>query len=220
MDIYPSKKGLPYVYYGLNKETGQFYYGYRERNVYYNLSSSDDLGKLYFTSSRKVKQNFSQFEWTILAEFFDKESAYWFEQELISENWSNPLLINKHFSRPGSHAFKNNGHSEKTKKKLSIILSGEGNGHYGKKHSPETLQKMSDKKKGTNNPSYQRPVSQETKEKLRQASTGAKFSEERKSKLSEKAKQRKLLDCTICGKSCPPGQLARWHNLNCKHRIT
>jgi len=85
-------KILPYVYRLDNPITGEFYIGYREANT---EPAHIDLPK-YRTSAPKVKESFAQFEWYIVAEFFDGDSAYDFEQLCIHENWNNPLLLNQY----------------------------------------------------------------------------------------------------------------------------
>ena|ERR1035437_2682296 len=90
MNIYHSTKVLPYVYLCTHKETGEFYYGSRCAN---RTPSNVDL-PLYRTSSRRVNPIFTEFNYFIIAEFFDKDSAYDFEQQLIHENWNNPLILN------------------------------------------------------------------------------------------------------------------------------
>jgi hypothetical protein len=97
MSIYASEKSLSYVYICTNKHTKQFYIGYREGNVKKNLPSHIDFPQ-YKTSSTTVKNNFSNYDWIILAEFFYPNDAYLFEQELIRENWDNPLILNKNIS--------------------------------------------------------------------------------------------------------------------------
>lgn len=93
MIIYSSTKVLPYVYQLVHKETGQFYIGLRFANI---VPSSEDLGINYFTSSNHVKKlKFENFNFYIIAEFFKKEDAILFENELIKENWKNPLILNK-----------------------------------------------------------------------------------------------------------------------------
>jgi hypothetical protein len=92
--MFQSTKVLPYVYMLTHKMTGQFYIGFRCAN---KLPSSRDLGEVYYTSSKFVKNNFSNFDFIILAEFFDKDFAYEFEQNLIKENFNNPLILNKHW---------------------------------------------------------------------------------------------------------------------------
>ena len=91
MTIYKSTKACPYVYICTHKETGQFYIGYREVN---KVTSDTDL-PIYKTSSKIVKPNFHEYNWFIIAEFFDGNDAYDFEQKLIHDNWNNPKLINK-----------------------------------------------------------------------------------------------------------------------------
>lgn len=85
MTIYKSTKALPYVYISKEKNSQYFYIGYRYTNY---LPSTEDFGKKYFTSNKYVKENFNNFEHTIIAEFFTKESAYEFETSLIKETRS------------------------------------------------------------------------------------------------------------------------------------
>lgn len=91
MSIYPSLKVLPYVYMGIHKTTGKVYYGYREANT---TPSHIDIYK-YKTSCKQKDFIFEEFNWIILAEFFDSGDAYDFEQSLIINMWGNPLLVNK-----------------------------------------------------------------------------------------------------------------------------
>lgn len=93
--IYTSEKSLPYVYLGIHKTTKEFYFGFRKQNCNNNIPSNEDLGIKYFTSSQKVKKSFFEFDWIILAEFFNWEDAYKFEQELICTNIKNKLCLNK-----------------------------------------------------------------------------------------------------------------------------
>jgi hypothetical protein len=91
MNIYPSNKPMPYVYIVTHKITGKFYIGYRESNT---IPSHIDLPK-YKTSSKIVKPAFDQYQWKIIAEFFNGNDAYDFEQQLIFEHWDHPLIINR-----------------------------------------------------------------------------------------------------------------------------
>jgi hypothetical protein len=94
MYIYSSSRVLPYVYVCTHKITNQFYIGDREKNVKLNLPSNVDL-PLYKTSSKIIKSDFENYNWIIIAEFNNGNDAYDFEQQLIFDNWDNPLLINK-----------------------------------------------------------------------------------------------------------------------------
>jgi hypothetical protein len=108
MTIYPSDKAVPYVYICTHKETNQFYIGYREVNVRLNRPSHLDLPE-YKTSSKVVNPEWENYTWTIVAEFFDPSHAYSFEQQLIFDNWENPLLLNGYY-RLGVHTqFRNRG---------------------------------------------------------------------------------------------------------------
>ena len=95
----------PYVYLGTHKITGKFYVGVRYSMRRKNASPEDDLGKTYFTNSKKVKPIFHEFDWQILAQFISKEDALAFEEQIITEHWKNPMLLNKNnggkkFHRP------------------------------------------------------------------------------------------------------------------------
>ncbi|HEY6435209.1 MAG TPA: hypothetical protein VIY47_01350 [Ignavibacteriaceae bacterium] len=90
LNFISSTKKCPYVYMCTERETGRFYIGYRYRNY---LPSSEDFGKIYFTSNSYVKENFDSFDHQIIAEFFDKKAAYKFETDFINETKSD-LQIN------------------------------------------------------------------------------------------------------------------------------
>ena len=125
MTIYPSDRAVPYVYICTHKETNQFYIGYRGSNVRLNRPSHLDLPK-YKTSSKIVKPDWSNYTWTIVAEFFDPSDAYIFEQQLICDNWKNPLLLNKHYAKDGNKHFRNSGPSEKKGKPSGKIPWNKG----------------------------------------------------------------------------------------------
>jgi len=91
MNNYQSYKTLPYVYKLTHKTTGQFYFGYRSAN---KVPSSEDVGTIYFSSSKRIRPIFNEFNFEVLAEFFDYTSAYIFEQQLIFEHWNDPLKLN------------------------------------------------------------------------------------------------------------------------------
>ena len=72
-------------------------------------------------------------------------------------------------------------HSEETKKKLSIMRKGIGNGMYGKKVSEETIKKQLEARKGYRH-------SEETKAKISKANKGKPRSKKLRKHLSEKVK--------------------------------
>lgn len=87
---------LPYVYIVRNRNDNRFYIGMRSAN---KVVAEQDLGIKYFTSSKHVKNNFSEYDIEIVAYFIDQLSAFEFENKLIEECWGNPLLMNKHYQK-------------------------------------------------------------------------------------------------------------------------
>lgn len=84
---------LPYVYKCTHRVSGQFYIGYRERNVVLSRVPELDL-PIYKTSSKKIKPKFDEYDWEILAVMFDADAAYALEQLMIREFWEDPLCLN------------------------------------------------------------------------------------------------------------------------------
>jgi hypothetical protein len=115
---------LPYVYELIHKTTKEFYIGSRWANTVY---SEMDLGNKYFTSSKNIKKRFKEFNFRIIADFFNKEDAFIFEQNLIEENKNNPLLLNKRYFSISKKMLKNVTSGKKTdeqRKKMSLAKKG------------------------------------------------------------------------------------------------
>ncbi|HET8688305.1 MAG TPA: hypothetical protein VFM18_16980 [Methanosarcina sp.] len=150
MNIYPSTKARPYVYMGIHKITKEIYIGYREKNVLVDRPSHIDLFE-YRTSSKIVKPDFDNYNWHIIAEFFNGNDAYDFEQQLIFENWNNPLLLNKQYRLSnGVKRFKTSGeHSEETKQKMR--KPKRCSNRKGKPLSKQHKESISTSKKGKSN---------------------------------------------------------------------
>lgn len=150
---------LPYVYRLTHKETGEFYIGYREANT---VKSHIDLPE-YRSSSKRVKAlGFDNFNWEIVAEFFDGDHAYLFEQELIDENFSDPLCLNRYRITSGNR-FKNVGPmSDEAKRNNSLARLGKklsdehraniAKGVTGRKFTEETKKRISNAKMGNKPP--------------------------------------------------------------------
>jgi len=81
---------------------------------------------IYKTSSKIVKPSFDQYDWHIVAEFFRRTDAYDFEQELIFENWANPLLLNKvhHYRALPRWSMSGTTMSEEQKAKIGLANKG------------------------------------------------------------------------------------------------
>lgn len=90
---------LAYTYLVRNKITGQFYYGFRCRNIKLKRTPEQDLWVNYFTSSKKIinlikDYGKDSFETQILLRDIDPNKCYILEQKLISENIKNKLCLN------------------------------------------------------------------------------------------------------------------------------
>ena len=133
---------LPYVYRLTHKLTNHFYIGYRCKNVSLEKRSSEDLGFIYFTSSKLIDaKNINDYDIEIIAEFYDSDDAYDFEQELIRVSWDNPLLINDHYHRDGVGRWKNSGHTTETREKIRLVRTGQ-------KRSQESIAKQKKSSEG------------------------------------------------------------------------
>jgi len=85
-------------------------------------------------------------------------------------------------------------HTEEHKKKISEMMTGEGNPFFGQKHSDENRAKISAGRKGKGRDPK---------------------SAEHRGKLSESAKNRSQIQCNVCGEWAQPQVIGRWHK-NCK----
>lgn len=138
-----------YVYLVTFLPTGQKYIGSRK-------SSSDDLFRKYFTSSKIIKSlikehGISEFNYVILKEFEDYKDALAFERLLHIENNvpNNPTYLNK--SVAGEKFFTRGPRSEETKEKIRKKLAGRPNPRKGTKGIPcsdNKKKKISDSLKG------------------------------------------------------------------------
>lgn len=131
---------------------------------------------------------------------------------------------------------KGNKHTEETKEKMSLSLSGRV---FSEEHieklkisaknkppvTPETKQKMSIAKTGENHYLFGKKHSEETKQKMSLASKGVgnsmfdkKHSEETKQKM-RKPKPQRYITCPHCGKNGGTSNMKRYHFDNCKSKI-
>ena len=198
MTIYLDKFIHPYVYRLDHPVSGEFYIGVRSANKF---PSALDLGHKYFTSSKLVKPRFNEFKATIVAEFFDADAAYDFEQLLIHESWGNKSMLNKvcHYGASPRFTMIGQRHSEEHKRKMSEALKGKplseehklniSEALKGLTRSEETKCKISEAKKGN-------PRVMEHLQKLSEARKGTFHSEETKRKMSEARKGNPRWPCS------------------------
>lgn len=124
---------LAYTYFVCNKNTNQFYYGSRYHNIKLNRHPEEDFWIHYFTSSKNIKKLIEEFgkesfEFKIILKDSNYMNCYWYEQDLIKNNISNNLCINRHYidSATSSKVFSTAGVpcSDETKLKISIANTG------------------------------------------------------------------------------------------------
>lgn len=193
MNIYESTKCKPYVYVCTHKETKEFYIGFRYKNVGLGRPSHIDL-PLYRTSSKTVKPRFNEFDWVVIAEFFNSQDAYDFEQMLINNHWGNPLLLNR-----------TNHYGAKTR-----FLR-----ESAPKWTDQSRAKLSRSVKGKPKPTR----TEEHTKNLKAALKGRKpppLSDRSIQLMREKALQRPMKVCPHCGHSSTGNTIYRWHFDNCK----
>ena len=97
-----------YVYKITNTITGEFYYGYRYKNIKLNLLPKDDIWVTYFTSSNTIetkiaKYGIDAFTAEVVFEHEDSLVCWTYEQLLIRDNWGDPLLLNGKYHDPDSN---------------------------------------------------------------------------------------------------------------------
>lgn len=131
-----------YVYQIRNRITREYYIGFRKAHIAKNRLPEQDFLIYYFTSSTKVldmikEHGLKSFEGEILYQDTDHMEAYWYEQKLIKQNWSDPLLLNGHYQDrvTNKNVFLLSSHTESAKLKISKA-------HKGKAPSKETIEKM------------------------------------------------------------------------------
>jgi hypothetical protein len=223
MNLFTSEKVLPYVYLCTHKISTHFYIGYRGSN---KQPSHLDLPK-YKTSSKTVKPNFDEYDWIILAEFFDAKDAFIFEQNIIQEHIKDPLCLNKFVNK--KFVFINKKLTEKHKKAISNSQKGKSK---SKKHCANLSKNHADvsgknnpmygiSRHGKENPFYGKHHSDETKIKLKSWHRTEEIKQKmRKPKNStENMKGPKTSSqCPYCKKIGSSNNMKRFHFEKCSLR--
>lgn len=209
MNIYPSTKVRPYVYFGYNPITGEFYIGYREANT---KPSHIDLFE-YKTSSKVVQPIFDRMNWVVLAEFEIGNDAYDFEQQSIFENWDNPLLLNEVCYFKSKGRFKTTNKGKKLGPQTPEHIARAAAKRKGRKLGPQSsehIDKLSKIRQG-------KSPSEESNRKRRTSMLG-----KNKGKLSWKkglkTGPQEKVSCPYCFKEGGESIMKRWHFDNCKFK--
>lgn len=227
--IYTSEKALPYVYLCIHRTTKEFYIGFRCAN---KSPSHIDIQQ-YQTSSIRVRPRFDEFECIILAEFFKREDAYFFEQKLIYDNWNNSLILNKvcrHNSKRMFQVFDEATLKKMRKPKSDRAKINMGKARRGTPLSKEHCEKISKALTGKiqsrdivtiralSNTGKKRSI--ETCKNLSTSHMGHEVSQDTRSKISESVKNLPKITCFHCGKQNPPRNHHQWHGDKCKMKPT
>jgi hypothetical protein len=178
-------------------------------NVKLNIPSHLDLPE-YKTSSKIVNPDFHDYTWTIVAEFFDPSHAYTFEQQLIYDNWNNPLLLNGRYHLGEDKQFRNKG----GKPGKPSPLKGKPNGKKGiptgkpawNKGKPSPKKGIPNGKKGIPNGPQQNPS----------GPTGPRGPYGPRGPQKNPAPE---VECPHCGLVGRGGNMTRKHFDNCKMKV-
>ena len=234
--IYTSEKAAPYVYLVTHRVTGEFYIGYRERNVVLDIPASSDLGHKYFTSSTKVKYRFAEFEATILAEFFGEDAgkaAFEFEQSLIELHIKNPLNLNGYVK----NKFYGGGQkSPITREKISTALKGKAKSQDHRKKLGAAVSKSmtEERRKQIGQQSRGRIPGERARSRMSISALGKSKTQEHVDSISKGLKGKvktklhcvnlsialstqKKKTCPHCGTESIGANANRWHFDNCIH---
>lgn len=183
----------PYTYLIRFKPTGQIYYGSSYANNRDKIANPDQLWNSYFTSSKDIIELVSihgkdAFDVQIRKTFNSAEKAILWENRILSkfDAKNNPLWFNKH---NGNKDFKNIGHSEETKRKISEKNKGQISNKKGKTLSDSHKEKIANALKG-------KAKSEPHKQKCRIARLGKPHSKETKLKMSLSHKGHTVTDDT------------------------
>ena len=232
---------LAYTYYIRHKITGQYYYGYRCRNIKLKRTSEEDFWIKYFSSSKNIKKLIEDhgkesFEISILLKDKDWEKCYLLEQELIAEHLHEVLCLNEYCHSTGIFSVSGNIPSDKTKAKMSAARMGVPSPNKGKpahnkgKTTPnEVKEKISAATSGIKNHNFGNTHSTETRARIsigRKDQPGHIQTEETREKLRLAKKGKSLgkkgpsatLLCPHCGIVGGIGAMKRWHFDNCPKR--
>jgi hypothetical protein len=182
---------------------GKSYYGYRSAN---KVSPEDDLWKVYFTSSKFIKElreqyGDAEFDASVDKTFESAEEAHEYETKFLTENdcvhsddWLNQqcfpvFVMTEEIKKKISEAKKGVKLSDEHRKKMS-------EGRKGMKLSDKHRKSISESKMGENNPMFGWEVTEEIRKKISETKKGVKLSDATKKKMSKAHKGKKLTEKT------------------------
>jgi hypothetical protein len=200
--------------YTIKCPNGKSYYGFRYAN---KVSPEDDLWKVYFTSSKRIKElreqySDDEFIATVDKTFESAEEAYEYETKFLTENHCEVLKSDDWLNEACFPVFADNTgkkHTEEARKKMSEAttsdaarrkmseaMKGRVPWNKGKKHTEEHKKKLSEALKGMKHSEETRKKISEAKKGKNNPMFGYKHSEETKKKMSEAQIGRKFSEET------------------------
>lgn len=196
-----------YIGYTLIKNINKGYHGSVKSKKYKEtwlseLKNNPHLFTSYIISKHKLKEDALKKE-----EFFHKQLNVVKSPLYINLSCANGKMFEYKSMAGENNPMYGKHHTEKTKKNLSVCLSGrksnrlysprtpEQRKHHsemikGKKHTEETKNKISNATKGINNPMYGKTHTLESREKISKKHCGMVVPEERKVRISNSLKGR------------------------------
>lgn len=187
-------KVKPYCYILTRLTDGKKYFGFRWYNIKKNRSPNEDFGQYYFSSKKRVKDQFkkdpNKFKFRLVCTFDSIEEGHQYEvkqneTKIRNPNWLNqqayPAIINTKETIDRLTKLKiGRKASLETRKRLSKSLTG-------RKVSIETRAKISKSQKG-------KKISLSTRKKISKIQTGRKLPKKTRKKISKalKGKQNRL----------------------------
>lgn len=157
-------KVFPYVYKGVHKIDGRVYIGSRYTTKLKKPPEEDLVS--YRTSSKKVRPIFDEFDWTIVAVFFEPRAAYDYEQNLIAEMWGDPLLLNGSVHTNDTRRFMNGLEGKRLTEAHKQAISISHQGKEGRAHTDQSKQLMSIQRKGRPSTRVGFTHTEETKQRI------------------------------------------------------
>lgn len=180
-----SSQNIYYTYKLVHTKNSSFYFGSRKSS---NIDPYQDLGRKYFSSSKKVKEiGFNNFYYCVLEIFTEFDLCYWNEQSLIRENINNPLCLNKsYFVKENSRRIFSMSGKQQTQEHVTKRTAHRKGVKTNRTISKEQ-QKLMLKGKNKKYPAGYNQ-SEESKQKNRDSHLGKTHTSETKNKMSVSAK--------------------------------
>ena len=212
------EKAIPaYVYFVKHRPTGQFYHGFRSKNIDLGLMPEEDFWQNYFTSSEQVHSllestSLDEFDANIVYKDTNTDEAYWYEQEAIKQTINDPLCLNKYYvdRKTARQKFDRSGETPWNKgltKDIDERVKRETSWNKGLETPQSVKDYISERTTGI-------PKTEKTKEKMRKPKT-----DEHTMNISKAALIRPRFECKFCGKMITKANIENHRNTHVKATV-